>query len=597
MKNCFLYANLYYNFGFNVTCILGERRLYTDPGPNVLKSPSHEWLDLSSRRQSLEELHLYEWQNAVGIGVVLGFNELRALDIDDCSDPNIAIDMLEILGLPPNYEWITISGSRNGFHILFYAKEHDYIATEGKIRAFKSQFFKRLELRWQGHLVLPPSSHLSKHYYDFINTNVPLKGPETIQLKSIHSLVRRYCAFNNMNASPNLASTHTPNGINSNNTVNSILLSLMINTNNIVQSLQTKGQGIITSLLNNIKDKKLKNALSKPYEVFVPNVSSQLLTNNTIKHKISKYNSEDHFVYDDTDDDESDELLYQFKDEYYDLAIKHNVEGYIVDSSSDLIEYSYTTSSEEESSSEEMLFDQEHTPSTRTPLIQIDNKSSYPVLISMNHIGSFNKIQNITSHLDELNSAMYMFFDVETTGKPINMKSLIADHNNWPRIVEIAWQITTRSGYVIHKENHIVKPNGFEIPKDSTNIHGITTKHALEYGLHIEDVLARFEYFTYFCHAIVAHNIEFDNNVIAAEYSRLSMSNPLDKMKKLCTMKGSYKYCSIPGPFGYKWPKLSELYEKLFDEQLTNSHSALIDTEATVRCFWKLKRLGRFEIG
>ena len=41
-----------------------------------------------------------------------------------------------------------------------------------------------------------------------------------------------------------------------------------------------------------------------------------------------------------------------------------------------------------------------------------------------------------------------------------------------------------------------------------------------------------------------------------------------------------------------KWkknPKLSELYEKLFDKKAENLHDSMVDTKICLRCFIKMK--------
>jgi len=52
-------------------------------------------------------------------------------------------------------------------------------------------------------------------------------------------------------------------------------------------------------------------------------------------------------------------------------------------------------------------------------------------------------------------------------------------------------------------------------------------------------------------------------------------------------------FCKIDGPYGYKWPKLSELRYKLFRENFEEAYNAAVDIHATVKCFWELKRLGK----
>ena len=91
---------------------------------------------------------------------------------------------------------------------------------------------------------------------------------------------------------------------------------------------------------------------------------------------------------------------------------------------------------------------------------------------------------------------------------------------------------------------------------------------------------------------LVAHNINFDEMVLGAEYLRVCNANKLDGKGRLCTMQGSTAYCELPGPYGYKWPSLRELHQKLFNAGFENAHNAAADVAVTAKCFWELKRLG-----
>ena len=73
---------------------------------------------------------------------------------------------------------------------------------------------------------------------------------------------------------------------------------------------------------------------------------------------------------------------------------------------------------------------------------------------------------------------MYLIFDTETTGLPKKWKAPLSDSDNWPRCVQIAWQLHDLSGNCVSYENFIIKPNGYEIPYDSEKIHGISTQLA-----------------------------------------------------------------------------------------------------------------------
>jgi DNA polymerase III subunit epsilon len=71
------------------------------------------------------------------------------------------------------------------------------------------------------------------------------------------------------------------------------------------------------------------------------------------------------------------------------------------------------------------------------------------------------------------------------------------------------------------------------------------------------------------------------------------MQNSIAVKRKICTMQQTTNFCAINGPYGYKWPTLSELYYKLFKTSFEEAHNAAVDINATAKCFWELKRLGK----
>ncbi len=73
---------------------------------------------------------------------------------------------------------------------------------------------------------------------------------------------------------------------------------------------------------------------------------------------------------------------------------------------------------------------------------------------------------------------------------------------------------------------------------------------------------------------------------------RKRVQSDFNRKKKLCTMKSSTDYCRLPGPYGYKWPKLSELHIKLFGENFEEAHDASVDINATEKCFWEMRKKG-----
>lgn len=187
---------------------------------------------------------------------------------------------------------------------------------------------------------------------------------------------------------------------------------------------------------------------------------------------------------------------------------------------------------------------------------------------------------------------MYLFFDTETTGLPRNYNAPTTDLSNWPRLVQLAYLLFDGNGSKIAGSDTIIKPDGFTIPEDAARIHGITTERAQKEGKNLLEVLQDFQGVVVKARCLVAHNISFDEKIIGAEFLRSRMQNSLPGKEKICTMQSATNYCALPGMYGYKWPKLSELHRKLFQKDFEEAHNAAADISATVRCFWELKRLG-----
>lgn len=188
---------------------------------------------------------------------------------------------------------------------------------------------------------------------------------------------------------------------------------------------------------------------------------------------------------------------------------------------------------------------------------------------------------------------MYLIFDTETTGLPHDQAAPVDDLDNWPRLVQIAWQLHDATGKLLSQGNHIIKPEGFTIPFNATKIHGISTERALEVGKPLNEVLDKFTANVHQAKRLVGHNIEFDNKIIGAEYLRVGKENLLVNFPSSDTSTETIEFCQLPGGLGgrLKQPKLLELYEKLFDKPFRDAHDAAYDVDATAKAFFEtLKR-------
>lgn len=188
---------------------------------------------------------------------------------------------------------------------------------------------------------------------------------------------------------------------------------------------------------------------------------------------------------------------------------------------------------------------------------------------------------------------MYLIFDTETTGLPRNWNAPLTDSDNWPRCIQIAWQLHDAMGNLIEHQDYLVQPKGFNIPFDAEKIHGISTELAQQQGIPLTEVVEKFTEALSKTKFVVGQNVGFDLNIMGAEYHRLGMENPLPKISVLdtCT-ETTAQLCQLPGGRGgkFKLPTLTELHEFLFQSPFAEAHNATADVEATTRCFLELVR-------
>ena len=188
---------------------------------------------------------------------------------------------------------------------------------------------------------------------------------------------------------------------------------------------------------------------------------------------------------------------------------------------------------------------------------------------------------------------MYLIFDTETTGLPKKWAAPISDTDNWPRCIQIAWQLHDEMGNLIEHQDYLVQPEGFNIPYDAERIHGISTELAQQDGISLKEVLEKFNIALSKTKFIVGQNVGFDVNIMGCEFFRLGIDSPMTQMPVLdtCT-EVTASLLKLPGGRGgkFKLPTLTELHQYLFNQPFAEAHNATADVEATTRCFLELIR-------
>ena len=192
---------------------------------------------------------------------------------------------------------------------------------------------------------------------------------------------------------------------------------------------------------------------------------------------------------------------------------------------------------------------------------------------------------------------MYLIFDTETTGLPKRWKAPVTDTDNWPRCVQIAWQLHDDQGVCLEHCDFLIRPDGFNIPYDAEKIHGISTALAAAEGVSLISVLEKFNEALDKAKFVVGQNVGFDLNIMGCEYHRMQVVTPLNSLPVLdtCT-ETTASLCQLPGGRGgkFKLPTLTELHQYLFKTPFAEAHNATADVEATTRCFLELLRRGTY---
>ena len=188
---------------------------------------------------------------------------------------------------------------------------------------------------------------------------------------------------------------------------------------------------------------------------------------------------------------------------------------------------------------------------------------------------------------------MYLIFDTETTGLPKKWNAPVTDSDNWPRCIQLAWQLHDDNGKLINNKSFLIKPVDYDIPYESEKVHGISTELAKQDGVDLSDVIDKFLFDLDKAKYLVGHNVKFDINIIAAELYRLGIVSKFSDLKVIdtCT-ETTANLCKIKGGRAgkFKYPTLIELYDFLFNDSFDQAHNASADVEATARSFLELIR-------
>ena len=201
--------------------------------------------------------------------------------------------------------------------------------------------------------------------------------------------------------------------------------------------------------------------------------------------------------------------------------------------------------------------------------------------------------------LFKVNIMKVLVFDTETSGLPVGRNPSILETEKWPHMVQLSYIVyDTTENKLIHCKDDIIKiPKHVNISEESVSLHVINHDISNVKGIKVKTAINEFNTYLNECELVIGHNISFDKRIIMVESIRQHMRQHFTtagvRKPEYCTMKNSVDICKIEavskkGEKYFKYPNLSELYKKLFDDTHKNVHNSLIDVILCLRCYCKM---------
>ncbi len=202
-----------------------------------------------------------------------------------------------------------------------------------------------------------------------------------------------------------------------------------------------------------------------------------------------------------------------------------------------------------------------------------------------------------------------IFYDTETTG-------LIARNErrtspNQPHLVQLAAKLVdldTRN--TIQSVDIITVPHDFEIPPQTSAIHGITTEYALNVGTFTEkQASTMFLQMMARARVRIAHNQKFDEEIMQIVFHRylegqayLQAPMLMGVTEAQCTADLATPILKLPltpemikqgrsTESGYKRASLRESYLHFTGKEIVNAHTAMADVDACMAVYFAIEDL------
>lgn len=183
-----------------------------------------------------------------------------------------------------------------------------------------------------------------------------------------------------------------------------------------------------------------------------------------------------------------------------------------------------------------------------------------------------------------------LIFDTETTGIPDWM--IPSEDASQPHIVQLAAVLVgVDTQRIIQSMDVIIRPDGWEIEPELTEIHGITKEYAMDVGIPERMALEMF-LALWNGRPRIAFNTTFDNRIIRIGTKRYFDEATIEGWHAgkqgeewRCMMLAARKI------MGGKQPTLAEAHQHFIGSDHQDAHTAMGDTLACMRLFFAIQSM------
>ena len=188
-----------------------------------------------------------------------------------------------------------------------------------------------------------------------------------------------------------------------------------------------------------------------------------------------------------------------------------------------------------------------------------------------------------------------LFFDTETTGLPA--KGRHATLESQPYVVQLAASLYDGDRRPVMEVSVMVRlPEGIIMPDIPFQVHGIAAETSRVYGLKPATALGLLRHMADRADRHVAHNIQYDSQLIRFMAEREGLTSPIPRALEFCTCNAATPVVNLPPTAkmlaaGFNNPKrasLEECYQHFFGESLEGAHDALVDTRGCARVYYHM---------